>query len=77
MVLSGAMLFAGGTLIDLIESLVPGGQAFSLLPGIGSVIFGTLLITFGARLPRMLLGALGPARRGHDRGGVGDDHDSG
>jgi diguanylate cyclase (GGDEF)-like protein len=60
MVLSGAMLFAGGTLIDLIESLVPGGQAFSLLPGIGSVIFGTLLITFGARLPRMLLGALGP-----------------
>jgi diguanylate cyclase (GGDEF)-like protein len=60
LVLSGAMLFAGGTLIDLIESLVPGGQAFSLLPGFGSVIFGTLLITFGMRLPRKLLGALGP-----------------
>jgi diguanylate cyclase (GGDEF)-like protein len=60
MVLSGAMLFAGGTLIDLIESLIPGGQSFSLLPGVGSVVFGTLLITFGARLPRTLLGALGP-----------------
>ncbi|HEX3616439.1 MAG TPA: GGDEF domain-containing protein [Solirubrobacteraceae bacterium] len=60
MVLSGAMLFAGGTFIDLIESLVPGGQAFSLIPGVGSVIFGTLLISFGMRLPRLLLGALGP-----------------
>jgi diguanylate cyclase (GGDEF)-like protein len=60
MVLTGAMLFAGGTFIDLIESLVPGGQAFSLIPGVGSVVFGTLLITLGMRLPRMLLGALGP-----------------
>jgi diguanylate cyclase (GGDEF)-like protein len=60
MVISGAMLFAGGTFIDVIESLVPGGQAFSLIPGVGSVIFGTLLISFGSRLPRMLLGALGP-----------------
>jgi diguanylate cyclase (GGDEF)-like protein len=60
MVLTGAMLFAGGTLIDLIESLVPGGQAFSMLPGIASVIFGTLLISFGMRLPRKLLGVLGP-----------------
>jgi diguanylate cyclase (GGDEF)-like protein len=60
MVLSGAMLFAGGTFIDLIESLVPGGEAFSWIPGVGSIVFGTLLITFGMRLPRKLIGALGP-----------------
>lgn len=60
MVLSGAMLFGGGTFIDLIESLVPGGQAFSLIPGIGSLVFVTLLITFGSRMPRMAIGALGP-----------------
>jgi len=60
MVLSGAMLFAGGTFIDLLESLVPGGEAFSWIPGIGSIVFGTLLITFGMRLPRKLVGALGP-----------------
>ncbi len=60
MVVSGAMLFATGTFIDLIESLVPGGQAFSLVPGIGSLIFVTLLLAFGARMPRRLIGALGP-----------------
>jgi diguanylate cyclase (GGDEF)-like protein len=60
MVLSGAMLFGGGTFIDLIESLVPGGQTFSLIPGIGSLIFVTLLISFGSRMPRRLIGALGP-----------------
>jgi len=60
MVLSGAMLFGGGTFIDLIESLVPGGQAFSLAPGVASLVFVTLLVSFGSRLPRMLIGALGP-----------------
>lgn len=60
MVLSAAVMFGAGTLIDLVESLVPGGQAFSLLPGIGSLIFVTLLLTLGARLPRLLVGALGP-----------------
>ena len=60
MVLSGAMLFGGGTFIDLIESLVPGGQAFSLIPGAGSLAFVTLLLAFGGRLPRMVIGALGP-----------------
>ena len=60
MVLSGSMLFGGGTFIDLIESLVPGGQAFSLIPGIGSLVFVTLLIAFGARMPRAAIGALGP-----------------
>jgi diguanylate cyclase (GGDEF)-like protein len=60
MVLSGAMLFGGGTFIDLIESLVPGGQAFSLAPGVASLVFVTLLVGVGARLPRMLIGALGP-----------------
>jgi diguanylate cyclase (GGDEF)-like protein len=60
MVLGAAVMFGGGTLIDLVESLVPGGQAFSLLPGIGSLIFVMLLVTFGSRLPRRLIGALGP-----------------
>lgn len=60
MVVSGAVLFGGGTFIDLIESLVPGGQAFSLLPGIGSLVFVTMLIAFGSRMPRMAVGALGP-----------------
>lgn len=60
MVLSAAVMFGAGTLIDLVESLVPGGQDFSLLPGLGSLIFVTLLLTLGRRLPRMLVGALGP-----------------
>jgi hypothetical protein len=60
MVLSAAVMFGGGTLIDLVESLVPGGEAFSLLPGIGSLFFVTLLVTVGSRLPLILVGALGP-----------------
>jgi diguanylate cyclase (GGDEF)-like protein len=64
MVLSAAMMFGGATVISLIESLVPGGQAFSQLPGLGALIFVTLLLLVGSRLPQPALAALGPIGAG-------------
>lgn len=60
MVLSAAVMFAGGTLVDLVESLIPGGQTFSVLPGIAALVFVALLVLWGERLPLVVLGALGP-----------------
>jgi diguanylate cyclase (GGDEF)-like protein len=60
MVVSAALMFGGATLIDLVESLVPGGQTFSLAPGLGALMFASLLVFYGARLPVWVLGALGP-----------------
>jgi diguanylate cyclase (GGDEF)-like protein len=60
MAYSAAVMFAGATLIDSAETLIPGGQTFSILPGIGALILVLALVTVGPRLPVPALAALGP-----------------
>ncbi len=60
MAYSAAVMFAGAVLIDLVETLVPGGQTFSLAPGFGALFLVVLLLLVGPRLPVAALAALGP-----------------
>jgi diguanylate cyclase (GGDEF)-like protein len=60
MAYSAAVMYGGATLIDAIESAIPGGQTFSLLPGFGALFFVSVLVVFGPRLPMPLMVALGP-----------------
>ena len=60
MAYSAAVMFAGATLIDSAETAIPGGQTFSILPGIGALLLVLALVTVGPRLPVPALAALGP-----------------
>jgi diguanylate cyclase (GGDEF)-like protein len=60
MAYSAAAMFGGATFVALLESLLPGGPEFSVLPGLAALGFTALLVLFGARLPYPVLGALGP-----------------
>jgi diguanylate cyclase (GGDEF)-like protein len=60
MAYSAAVMYGAGVLIDVVETLVPGGQSFSLLPGFGSLALAGLVLLFGPRLPVAALAALGP-----------------
>ncbi len=60
MVRGAVVMFGGAAVIVLIESIAPGGQTFSLAPGLGALVFVSLLLLFGARLPSAALAALGP-----------------
>jgi diguanylate cyclase (GGDEF)-like protein len=60
MAYSAAVMYGGATLIDAVESAVPGGQSFSLVPGIGALVLVVSLLAFGARLPLPAMVALGP-----------------
>ncbi|MFN8218230.1 MAG: GGDEF domain-containing protein [Solirubrobacterales bacterium] len=60
MALSAALMFAAAAAVDVIESAVPGGQTFSLAPGLAAFGFAALVGLFGARLPSAAMAALGP-----------------
>jgi diguanylate cyclase (GGDEF)-like protein len=60
MAYSAAVMYGGAMSIDAVESIVPGGQTFSLVPGVGALILVVLLIAYGSRLPRAAMVALGP-----------------
>jgi diguanylate cyclase (GGDEF)-like protein len=60
MAYSAAVMYAGATMIDAVEAAVPGGQSFSLVPGIGALVLVVLLVAFGSRLPMAAMVALGP-----------------
>jgi diguanylate cyclase (GGDEF)-like protein len=60
MALSAAAIYAGAAVVGLIESALPGGEKFSILPGAAALILATLTIGFGPRLPRLVLAGLGP-----------------
>jgi diguanylate cyclase (GGDEF)-like protein len=60
MAYSAAVMYGGAMLIDAIESAVPGGQSFSLVPGIGALVLVVVLLTVGSRLPMAVMVALGP-----------------
>jgi diguanylate cyclase (GGDEF)-like protein len=60
MAYSAAVMYGGATLIDAVEAAIPGGQTFSLVPGVGAFVLVALLVAFGPRLPLPAMVALGP-----------------
>jgi len=60
MAYSAAVMYGGATLIDAVEAAIPGGQTFSLVPGIGALVLVALLVAVGPRLPLPAMVALGP-----------------
>jgi diguanylate cyclase (GGDEF)-like protein len=60
MAYSAAVMYGGATLIDAVEAAIPGGQTFSLAPGIGALVLVVLLVAVGPRLPLAAMIALGP-----------------
>ena len=60
MAYSAAVMYGGAVLIDAVESAIPGGQTFSLLPGLLALVLVALLVAFGPRLPMPAMAALGP-----------------
>jgi diguanylate cyclase (GGDEF)-like protein len=59
MAYSAAAMYGGATLLGVIEQLIPGGQHFSIAPGLGALCFVLVLLTAGPRLPIWVLAAFG------------------
>jgi diguanylate cyclase (GGDEF)-like protein len=57
---SAAAIYLGAAFVGLVESALPGGERFSVLPGAIALVLCTLLVTLGPRLPRSALFGLGP-----------------
>jgi diguanylate cyclase (GGDEF)-like protein len=57
---SAAAIYSGAAFVGIVESLVPGGEAFSVLPASGALIISALTLLFGPRVPRVALAVLGP-----------------
>jgi len=57
---SAAAIYSGAAFVGIVESLVPGGEAFSVLPATGALIISALTLLFGPRVPRSTLAILGP-----------------
>jgi diguanylate cyclase (GGDEF)-like protein len=57
---SAAGIYAGAIVIGLVEEAIPGGPSSSLLPAVAALVLAPLAAVLGPRLPRRLLGLLGP-----------------
>ena len=60
MSISAAAIYSGAAFVGIIESLLPGGEEFSVLPAAGALLLSALTIIAGPRVPRLALAALGP-----------------
>lgn len=60
MALSAAAIFIGAAFVSLFESALPGGEQFSIVPGIAALLLSALALLAGRRLSRTMLGLLGP-----------------
>jgi diguanylate cyclase (GGDEF)-like protein len=60
MALSAAAIFTGAAFVSLFESALPGGEKFSILPGVAALMLSAVTLLVGPRLPRTVLGLLGP-----------------
>jgi diguanylate cyclase (GGDEF)-like protein len=58
--LSAAAIYSGAAFLGLFESLLPGGEAFSVVPAASALVLSTITVLLGPRLPRAALAALGP-----------------
>jgi diguanylate cyclase (GGDEF)-like protein len=57
---SAAAMYSGAAFVGIIESLVPGGEAFSVLPAAGALVISVITVALGRRVPRPALSVLGP-----------------
>jgi diguanylate cyclase (GGDEF)-like protein len=57
---SAALIYAGAVVEGLVETAIPGGPEFSLLPGFAALAIASLVALVGPRLSRRALFALGP-----------------
>jgi diguanylate cyclase (GGDEF)-like protein len=60
MAYSAAGIYAGAAAVGLLENAIPGGQTYSLIPGLAALVFAIGIVAFGRRLPRPVLALLGP-----------------
>jgi diguanylate cyclase (GGDEF)-like protein len=58
---SAALMYGGAGALSLFEAVLPGGPQIDLPPGIAALCCAIVLLLVGARLPILVLGALGPA----------------
>ena len=57
---SAAAIYAGAMVVGLIETFIPGGPEFSIVPGLTALVMAPLIFVFGPRLPLWTLASLGP-----------------
>jgi diguanylate cyclase (GGDEF)-like protein len=60
MAYTAAAMYGGAALDAAIEALVPGDPSFAVAPAIVAALVVAALVGIGPRLPRLVLGALGP-----------------
>ena len=60
MAFSAAAMYGGAASLGIVEQLVPGGQTFSIGPGLGALCLVLILLTVGPRLPIWVLASFGP-----------------
>jgi diguanylate cyclase (GGDEF)-like protein len=60
MAYSAGAMYAAATVVDLVESLTPGGPQFTMVPGIVALVLVSPIIVIGPRFPRAVLAAFGP-----------------
>ena len=58
--ISAAAIYSGAAFVGIIESLLPGGEEFSVLPAACALLLSALTIFAGPHVPRLVLAALGP-----------------
>jgi diguanylate cyclase (GGDEF)-like protein len=58
--MSAAAIYSGAAFVGIVESLLPGGEEFSVLPAAGALMLSALTVIAGPRVPRLALAALGP-----------------
>ena len=74
MSISAAAIYSGAAFVGIIESLLPGGEEFSVLPAAAALVLSALIVFAGPHLPRLALAALGPLGAAMIGVGHRDDH---
>src|SRR4051794_7228893 len=57
---SAAGIYAGAMVMGMVETAIPGGPEFSVIPGVVALVLAPLVALFGPRLSRAALFTLGP-----------------
>jgi GGDEF domain-containing protein len=60
MAYTAALMYGGAAVDAALEALLPGDPKFAVPPAIGAAVVVVCLLKWGPRLPRRVLGALGP-----------------
>lgn len=60
MAYSAAAIFAGAIAVGAVETAIPGGPAFSVVPSIVALIMVPVTLVLGPRVPRTVLALAGP-----------------